>query len=189
MSVRITSIRIRKRWVGLALLLAIIAVIGGVRMKAAARPVAVATLIGAPMQADLRGIVEFRHAPGGTRVTVDVAGLPQFRPGTPPEMPPIGPHGFHIHEGASCEVGDAANPFAAAGGHWNPDAQPHGNHAGDFPVLFSRAGRARLSFVTDRFRPEDVVGRSVVIHLNPDDFRTQPAGDSGPRIACGVIEG
>jgi Cu-Zn family superoxide dismutase len=84
-------------------------------------------------------------------------------------------------------VGDPENPFLAAGEHWNPDDQPHGNHAGDFPVLFSNHGLGELCFFTDRFKVWQVIGRSVIIHENPDDFRSQPSGDSGRRIACGVI--
>lgn len=139
---------------------------------------------GGPLAPDLEGRVDFQRTPSGTVVTVRVRGLPAFRAGEPP----VGPHGFHIHEVGNCEVGDPRRPFQAAGPHWNPDEQPHGNHAGDFPVLFSHGGRAWMSFFTNRFRPEDVVGRSVIIHLNPDDYRTQPDGASGPRIACGVIE-
>lgn len=70
---------------------------------------------------------------------------------------------------------------------YNEDAQPHGNHSGDFPVLFSNNGYARMSFFTNKFKPEDVIDKSVIIHLNPDDYRSQPAGNSGKRIACGVI--
>lgn len=70
---------------------------------------------------------------------------------------------------------------------YNEDTLPHGNHIGDFPVLFSNNGYARMSFFTDKFKPEDIIGRSVIIHQNPDDYRTQPAGNSGKRIACGVI--
>ena len=79
------------------------------------------------------------------------------------------------------------DPFSEAGGHYNPTNQPHGNHVGDFPVLFSNNGKALMSFFTDKFQVGDIVGKAVVIHLNPDDYRTQPAGDSGPRIGCGVI--
>lgn len=70
---------------------------------------------------------------------------------------------------------------------YNEDTLPHGNHAGDFPVLFSNNGYARMSFFTDKFKPEDIINRSVIIHQNPDDYRSQPAGNSGKRIACGVI--
>jgi len=66
--------------------------------------------------------------------------------------------------------------------------QPHGNHAGDFPVLFSNNGYARMSFFTNRFCVQDVIGKSIMIHLHPDDFRTQPSGDSGKRNGCGVIK-
>lgn len=75
----------------------------------------------------------------------------------------------------------------AAGGHWNPTNQPHGNHAGDFPVLFSNHGYGSMCFFTDKFKVEDVLGKAVIIHENPDDYRTQPSGDGGKRLACGVI--
>lgn len=187
MSVRLTTIRVRKRWVVLALL---VLIAGGSTIYGrltATSPDSAATLIAGPIQPELKGTVMFRNVAGGALVTVEVAGLPPYRPGTPPGTSPVGPHGFHVHEGSSCEVGDPANPFQAAGGHWNPDGQPHGNHAGDFPVLFSNAGKARMTFFTDRFSADDVVGRTVIIHQNPDDYRTQPAGDSGLRMACGII--
>lgn len=175
----------RNRWWALALLIVVVGVVLlSVRLRGQ-RPDAVATLSAGPIQPTVRGTVTFRDVPGGTLVTAHVNGLPLFSAGPPP----IGPHGFHIHEGPSCEIGDPADPFQSAGGHWNPDGQPHGNHAGDFPVLFSNAGRAEMTFFTDRFSAADVIGRAVVIHLSPDDYRTQPAGDSGLRIACGVIVG
>lgn len=66
--------------------------------------------------------------------------------------------------------------------------QPHGNHAGDFPVLFSNNGYSRMIFFTDKFEAEEVIGKSVIIHENPNDYRSQPSGNAGKRIACGVIE-
>lgn len=75
-----------------------------------------------------------------------------------------------------------------SGGHWNPTGAPHGNHAGDFPVLFSNHGKAQMCFLTDKFPVADIIGKAVVIHENPDDYRTQPAGSSGRRIACGIIQ-
>lgn len=183
MSVRVMAIRLRKSWAALTLLLVVTCAAVAYARWWPSPPDAAATLQAAPAYPGIKGRVAFRKTRGGTLVTVDVSGLPAYTPG----QPPLGPHGFHIHEGASCEVGDAANPFQTAGGHWNPDGQPHGNHAGDFPVLFSHDGHASLSFFTNRFTPEEVVGRTVIIHLHPDDYRTQPAGDSGQRIACGVI--
>lgn len=145
-----------------------------------------AYVLGGPLAPQLRGTVLFKDVPGGTEVLAEVYGLPPYKPASG-EDAPIGPHGFHIHEHGNCEIGDPDNPFLAAGGHWNPDNQPHGNHAGDFPVLFSNNGYALMAFFTKRFKPVDVVGRSVVIHENPDDYRSQPAGDAGKRLACGVI--
>ena len=147
---------------------------------------AVARLMGGPLAPDINGTVWFRDVPGGVQVSVNIAGLPPLQPAAGGN-PPTGPHGFHIHEFGSCEVGDPNDPFTAAGGHWNPYNQPHPNHPGDFPVLFSNNGLARMCFFTDRFKVADIIGKSVIIHQYPDDYRTQPAGASGPRLACGVI--
>lgn len=147
---------------------------------------AVAQIRGGPLAPSLRGIVQFTDVPGGTWVAVQVEGLPPYQPGTA-ERKPIGPHGFHIHENGNCSVGNPQSPFEAAGEHWNPTNQPHGNHAGDFPVLFSNNGRAMMGFFTNRFRVADIIGKSVIIHRHPDDYRSQPAGDAGSRLACGVI--
>lgn len=156
------------------------------RIARRCRRIVAARITGGPLAPAIQGWVYFTRANGGTWVTVDVSGLPAYQPGTT-EQPPIGPHGFHIHQNGNCNVGDPADPFQAAGGHWNPTNQPHGNHAGDLPVLFSNNGVAKMRVFTDRFRPQEVVGKSVIIHQNPDDFRSQPAGDSGLRLACGVI--
>ena len=106
-----------------------------------------------------------------------------------------GPHGFHVHEKGDCSAAD----FSSAGGHFNPDSQPHGNpatgvhHAGDMPLLVADASgkataRAELRSMTVGGGASDVVGKSVVVHADVDDFRSQPAGNSGARIACGVIK-
>lgn len=149
--------------------------------------VVMAYIRGGPLAPEIRGVVYFKDMPGGTEVCVNVTGLPPYQPAREGRNP-IGPHGFHIHEFGNCQVGDPEDPFQAAGGHWNPANQPHGNHAGDFPVLFSNGGRAMMCFFTDKFKPADVVGKSVIIHQSPDDYRTQPAGDAGKRLACGVIQ-
>lgn len=150
------------------------------------KPVAIAHVQGGPLRPQIRGTVQFFEMPGGTWVCAEVSGLPPYQPASNGEDP-TGPHGFHIHQFGDCQVGDPENPFQAAGEHWNPTNQPHGNHAGDFPVLFSNDGYARMCFFTNAFRPEQAMGKSVIIHLNPDDYRTQPAGDAGKRLACGVI--
>lgn len=148
---------------------------------------AVAMIKGGPLAPHLKGRVVFKDVPGGTEVYAEVCGLPPFCPGQD-GRPQIGPHGFHIHEHGNCQVGDPADPFKAAGGHWNPNKQPHPHHPGDFPVLFSNHGRACMTFFTDKFSVEQVIGLAVIIHQSPDDFHSQPAGNSGKRLACGVIK-
>jgi Cu-Zn family superoxide dismutase len=147
---------------------------------------AITEIHGGPLAPQIRGMVFFQDVPGGVWVSVDITGLPLYQPATNGRQP-IGPHGFHIHEYGNCSIGNPNNPFSETGGHWNPTNQPHGNHAGDFPVLFSNNGRTVMNFFTAKFKVTDVVGRSIIIHENPDDYRTEPAGNSGKRLACGVI--
>lgn len=148
--------------------------------------IAAAFIKGGPLAPSIRGTVTFINVHNGVRVCVNITGLPKFQPATS-SSPQIGPHGFHIHEKGDCTVGNPDNPFTASGNHWNPDNQPHGNHAGDFPVLFSNNGMASMCFFTNRFRISDIIGKSIIIHQGPDDYKSQPAGNSGKRLACGVI--
>lgn len=149
-------------------------------------PIAKAYLWGGPLAPQLNGTVTFKDVPGGTEVFAEVRGLPPYQPAHNGEEP-IGPHGFHIHQYGSCEIGEPTEPFQAAGDHWNPTNQPHGNHPGDFPVLFSNNGYAFMVFFTNKFKVNEIIGKSVIIHQNPDDYRTEPAGNSGKRLACGII--
>ncbi len=142
---------------------------------------------GGPLSPNITGTVTFKDVSAGTIVCAYINGLPNYKPAQGGN-PPVGPHGFHIHEYGSCKVGDKENPFQGAGGHWNPTNQPHGNHAGDFPVLFSNNGFARMCFFTNKFKVNDIIGKSIIIHENPDDYRSQPAGNSGKRLACGIIK-
>ena len=148
---------------------------------------AVAYITGGPSNPEIRGTVTFTKVTGGTEVAVQVYGLPSYKPAADGN-PPVGPHGFHIHETGNCTAGNPAEPFSLAGGHWNPTNQPHGNHAGDFPVLFSNNGYSRMTFFTNQFRVDQIIDRAVIIHESPDDYRTQPSGASGRRLACGVIQ-
>lgn len=148
---------------------------------------AIAEIHGSPLAPNLRGTVLFKDVVSGVMVYVRIFGLPEYTPAQG-NRPPIGPHGFHIHDTGKCESPDPGNPFASAGGHYNPTNQPHGNHAGDFPVLFSNNGISIMSFFSNKFNIKSILGKSVVIHQNPDDYRTQPAGDSGKRIGCGIIQ-
>lgn len=121
----------------------------------------------------LRGTAKFYSVPGGTLVAAEMTGLPKEG----------GFFALHIHQGSSC----AGAGFADTGGHFDPEGNPHPGHAGDLPPLLAMNGRAFLAVETDRFFVADVVGRTVVLHSGPDDFRTQPAGAAGEKIACGVI--
>jgi len=117
------------------------------------------------------------------RVVVFVQGL---RPGQE--------HGLHIHEAADCS-GDATG----AKGHFNPYGKPHGlpgiaeRHAGDIPALkANKAGRANIHVDLDTITltpgPANIIGRALIVHADPDDYKTQPTGNAGARIACGVIQ-
>lgn len=90
---------------------------------------------------------------------------------------------MHIHEGGSC----GGEGFSETGGHFDTDARSHPSHTGDLPPLLSQNGRAWMAVETDRFLPGEVAGRTVVIHREADDFVSQPAGNPGRKIGCGVI--
>lgn len=150
-------------------------------------PEAKAEIAGGPLAPNIRGTVNFYPVYNGTLVTAEIYNLPRMAPGQG-SRPPIGPFGFHIHEGNTCTPGNPQDPFKMAGGHFNPKGLPHPLHSGDMPVLFSDSnGYAFLAFYTDRFTPSQVINRTVIIHENPDDYRSQPAGNAGKRLACGVI--
>jgi Cu-Zn family superoxide dismutase len=142
-----------------------------------------ATLASSPGN-NVAGTVVFVQEGRKVFVVADVTGL---KPGA---------HGFHVHEKGDCSAPD----FSSAGGHFNPDGKPHGDpgagahHVGDMPALVADAsGRAKAraelrSMSVGGGGANDIVGKSVVVHADPDDFRTQPAGNSGARVACGVIK-
>lgn len=144
-------------------------------------PVAHAKLKGAPGYGDIKGNVYFYSAYGGTVVVAEVYGITDKT-----EQEAGGFLGFHIHEGSSC-TGNAQDPFADAEAHYNPGNQEHPRHAGDLPSLLVKGGIAWMAVYTGRFYPEEVIGRTVIVHGMPDDYRTQPSGGSGAKIACGEI--
>ncbi len=104
-------------------------------------------------------------------------------------------HGFHIHEAGDCSSGDGMS----AKGHFNPTGKPHGQpgtaerHAGDLPSLAAaKNGRAKVDVTVDGISlnpgANSIIGRGLIIHADPDDYKTQPTGNAGARIACGVIK-
>jgi len=145
------------------------------------RPQAFAIIKGSDQYPDVFGDVRFFQVESGVLVMATVSGLPN------PEgncMQPI--FAFHIHGGDRCS-GNETDPFADAGTHYNPGNCPHPHHAGDLPPLFGVNGNAFQVFLTDRFSVEEIIGMTVIIHSDPDDFTTQPSGNAGTKIACGVI--
>lgn len=141
---------------------------------------AMANIKGSPAYSGIHGFVHFAQTQEGVAITADIYGLPETLTGF---------FAFHMHEGI-CSHGDsnAVDSFPDTGGHYNPENKPHPQHAGDFPPLLRTGdGTAHLAFDTDRFDINQAIGRAVIIHINPDDFKTQPSGDAGEKIACGVI--
>jgi Cu-Zn family superoxide dismutase len=130
------------------------------------------------------GSIRVSEAGGGLRLVGEVRGL---KPGSE--------HGFHIHDKGDCSAPDASS----AGGHFNPAGTPHGrvgsaaHHAGDMPNLRADgSGVAKVDVTVpgvtlQQGGAQSAAGRSLVVHRDPDDYTTQPAGNSGPRVACGVI--
>lgn len=139
------------------------------------RPAARALVRGNERYPALRGEVRFYPFLDGTWVTVHLSGLPED-----------GFYAFHIHHTGDCSTGGDV-PFPHTQGHFDPQGVQHPNHAGDLPVLLASGGTAITHFYSGRFRPHEVVSRSVIVHERPDDYRSQPAGDGGSPIACGVI--
>ena len=139
-------------------------------------PDAVARIAGGGDAPQLIGCVQFYQESGCVLIEAKISGLPREN-GT-------GFFGFHIHQGMSCSGTD----FSGTEGHYNPTGQIHPKHAGDLPPLLECGGNAYLSVKTDRFSVAEIIGRTVVIHSDPDDFRSQPAGNAGKKIACGVIQ-
>ena len=146
--------------------------------QTAQTPDAVARVRGGTAYPGIRGTVKFHSRCGGTLITADLCGLPETETNF---------FAFHIHEGYECS-GNKDDCFANAKGHFNPYNCQHPYHAGDMPPLFGMNGRAFLAFMTDRFKVAEVLGRAVIIHRMDDDFHTQPSGNAGEKIACGVIE-
>lgn len=147
------------------------------------RPQAWAILRGSELYPELIGNTRFYRVPQGTLVVTEVHGLPDR--GRYCESPVFA---CHIHEGGSC-TGNSDDPFANSRMHYNPYGCAHPYHAGDMPPLFGVEGHAFSAFLTDRFTVEEIIGKTVIIHSAPDDFMTQPSGNSGAKIACGEIVG
>ena len=135
---------------------------------------AAAIVNGSKKHPDLRGKVLFFQEKDGVLIKAEIVGLPKNESGF---------FGFHIHEGKDC----SGEGFPDVAGHLNPQSSPHPSHTGDLPPLLSCGGNAPMTVRTCRFRVREIIGRTVIIHLGADDFTTQPSGNAGEKIACGVI--
>ncbi len=130
---------------------------------------------------DVTGSVTFIQTHEGVKVIAELSGLSE------------GDHGFHIHEFGDCSAADGTS----AGGHFNPEGHHHAGpespekHSGDLGNIRANAeGHAYLELLTSQLMlngPNSIVGRSVVVHADADDLQSQPTGNAGARIACGVI--
>lgn len=147
------------------------------------RPDAWAVLHGNELYPDIIGAVSFYDTYYGVLIVAELNGLPK---GDNYCQSPI--FAFHIHEGNSCS-GNATDRFANVRSHYDPHNCPHPYHAGDMPPLFGASGKAFSAFLTDRFKVNEIIGKTIVIHASADDFTTQPAGNAGSKIACGEIIG
>ncbi|MDD2959529.1 MAG: superoxide dismutase family protein [Lachnospiraceae bacterium] len=143
-------------------------------------PFAFAKISGSSAFPNLSGNAIFYRNPKspGVLVKVEVTGLPDTNSPIRSNF-----YGMHIHE-----FGDCTLPFDKTGNHYNPRRLNHPYHAGDMPPLLGNNGYAFSLFYTNRFSPRDILHKSLILHLKPDDFVTQPSGNSGDKIGCGVIE-
>jgi superoxide dismutase, Cu-Zn family len=129
----------------------------------------------------VKGKVTFTKKKGGVEIMAELSGLEP------------GEHGFHVHEFGDCSMDSGE----CAGGHFNPTGAPHGGpddeerHAGDFGnIKADQSGKATYKRVDKMIKlngPKSIVGRAVIVHAGRDDLKSQPSGDAGGRIACGVI--
>ncbi|GGW66499.1 Cu-Zn family superoxide dismutase [Winogradskyella epiphytica] len=135
----------------------------------------------------VEGTINFTEKDGMVTMVGTVTGLEE------------GEHAIHIHEKADCSAADGTS----SGGHWNPTGQPHGEwgaetgyHKGDIGNLTANAnGRATITKTTDEWcigcgdETKDILGKAIIVHLDVDDFTTQPTGNAGARVGCaGIIE-
>lgn len=130
---------------------------------------------------DVTGTVTFSRTDNGTKVVADVLGLSP------------GKHGFHVHEFGDCSAPDGTS----AGGHFNPEKRPHAGpeqanrHVGDLGNITADTSGDAHFVRTDSYLKlngrDSIIGRSVIVHAGEDDLTSQPSGNAGPRVACGVI--
>ena len=147
-------------------------------VAAADEPTKAIAVLHSASGSEVKGTVTFTKSGDVVKVVAEVSGL------TP------GKHGFHVHEFGDCSAPDAAS----AGSHFNPTNDPHAGHdaekrhMGDLGNLEAdSSGKARLELTDKKMKLSAVLGKAVIVHEKADDLKTQPTGDAGGRVACGVI--
>lgn len=141
-------------------------------------PQAIAWIRGNADNRQLSGVVKFYDTPyEGILVEAEIYGLPETQGNEH-----SGYYAMHIHEKGDCTL-----PFDQTGDHYSRNPASHPYHSGDMLPLLGNQGYAWSAFYDGRLTIAEIVGRSVIIHARPDDFTTQPAGNAGEKIGCGVI--
>jgi superoxide dismutase, Cu-Zn family len=143
------------------------------------------TLQGAPTDTDFTGRVEVTPEGSGVRIVADVAGVDAD-----------GQHGIHVHENGQCDhEGEGGQHFTSAGGHFNPSGTEHAcpptdpRHAGDLGNIEVSGGIGHLELSVPNLTADQLNGKAIILHAGEDDCKTQPTGNSGDRLACGVASG
>ena len=146
------------------------------------KQMAICRLIGSKEYTNLRGVVLFIQNDENVLVRISISNFPVNKRNCNQSIASL-----HIHNGSSCTPN--TNPaFTNALEHYNPNNCNHPYHAGDLGNLFiNKNGTARVDMITDRFSVNEIMNKTVILHMNKDDFTTQPSGNSGNRIACGII--
>ena len=137
-------------------------------------PFASAQINGGAKYPRITGVVNFIKMANGILVVTNLENLPRTQTNI---------FAMHIHGGEECN-GD----FSSAKDHLNLNNNNHPNHTGDLMPVFSNSGNAWSAVLYNKFTFADIVGKAIIIHEKPDDFKTQPGGDAGGRIACGLIK-